>query len=115
MTVKALLVPADSLEPGQVIEVEPDQIPDHIGGWLEPIHFAEHGHCYVDEEGKLKRRTYNARATALACYLGWLPGIVRRESLVGPALFLASTPSGDEADVPADVLRIARTTGILLD
>lgn len=101
MRVKALVIRLDSWN---VEEVEPTLnalkgILD--GGWLEAIG-GEGWHAYIDEEGKLKQLPVNEPATYLAFMCGWRA----HDYLCGTAIFLGNGDDGQEADVPAPILRV---------
>lgn len=71
-----------------------------VGGYIEyvPI-FLKGAHMYCDEEGKLKGKAINNRATMLL-----QPGHRRVDFIVGTVVVMKETLQGDEAPlVPADL------------
>lgn len=104
MTIKVLVVPVEG--EAEVREINPDleSLQAIVGGYLEAVQLSS-CHLYCDEEGKLKAKPINRKATVLARTLGWPRS---RDVLVGDVVFLADDGSGDEADVPAIVLEVWR-------
>ncbi len=111
MSVRALVIDEQGSAEVRQIEGNLDSIKGIVGGWIEAIgpvvntFGAWHG--YVDEEGKLKHYPVNLIATSFAISIGW-GGAVMRDTLHGPVVFLGDdTASGNESDVPVEVLRQA--------
>lgn len=91
----------------RVRSIEPDvaTFTDLVGGYLEIVS-AVGWHAYCDEEGKLRGRPVNERATALTYFAGFGTG----DFLVGTVVFVGNAGSG-EADVPAELLEVAGALG----
>lgn len=75
-----------------------------VGGYIEAIS-GSGWTAYCDEEGKLKGKEFNRRASALALALGWnfYPG----DSLVGDVVFCGPGQDGYDTDVPEFVTKLA--------
>lgn len=100
MTINVVFIPADLTLPVEVRELSPHlgSMQQLIGGHLEVLSLYEpEATLYLDEEGKLKRRPLNQRATELVQRHSPL-----REFIVGDC-FISGPPDadGDETSVPA--------------
>lgn len=67
-TIKYAVIPADLNKPVEFKQAEPtlDLWQEVVGGYIEPVVCGAGLRLWVDEEGKLKDKPRNARATALA-------------------------------------------------
>lgn len=103
-TVKALIVPAGLGSAPRVESIVGDlpTLQELIGGDIEAVTFGE-SHVYINNEGKIHGLTANPRATFLILEAG----VNFRDMFAGTAVFLGTTDDGDEADVPANLIRIA--------
>jgi hypothetical protein len=94
--IRVLIVPDDERQPVEERDIDPslDVFKAILGGWLEGIGGGEEEEWrgYCDEEGKIKGRAVNVRATRLARALGWPTGDV----LCGPVVFTG--PPDEEGD-----------------
>lgn len=98
-TVRALVIEPSGDTRQIQTPTTPQALQELVGGWLEAIN-GDGWHAYFDEEGGMKQLDRNPLATHLLHDLGW-----RGQWIVGPVVFLGTTPSGDEADVPSSVTR----------
>lgn len=73
-----------------------------VGGYIEGIG-GEGWSAYVDEEGRIKHRPVNWRASAMAKRMGW-----SEEYLCGTVVFIGQADNdGMETDVPPFVIQNA--------
>ena len=75
-----------------------------VGGYIEPIITWDGARLYVNDEGRVRRMTYNRLATVLAHRFGW-PG----DSLFGTAVVIGSAAGDDglhDCDVPAGAVEL---------
>lgn len=98
--INVVFIPADITQPVEVREVSPHLGPMQklIGGHLEVLSLYEpEATLYLDEEGKIKRRPLNQRATELVQRHSPLRG----DFIVGD-VFISGPPDddGDETSVP---------------
>jgi hypothetical protein len=102
--VKALIVPAGRAAAPRVETIAADlpTLQGLVGGDIEAVTFGS-AHVYLHAEGKILGLKPNLHAAFLLLEAG----IPACDLFAGDAVFLGSTPDGDEADVPADLLRIA--------
>jgi hypothetical protein len=88
--IRAVIVPADTeIAPfqGQIDNTDLATYHYLVGGLIEAVtHINPPGTCYIDEEGKLKGRPVNQRATSFINTA--LPGFEGMDFLVGTALFV---------------------------
>ena len=112
---KVLVIPAQSCEPLRIQDIpdtgnaQSDAIHDILGGWLE---VAPQPHpevtIWCDEEGKLKGKSINARASELWEMI-W--GETLDDVLVGDIILTGGTDSeGEILPVPESVIRAVSTT-----
>lgn len=105
-TVSAAILHSDGTAEAQVID--PDEIGDILGGWLEVIAPSSDPHgdwnAFCDEEGKLKGLPLNAQATTLLTGMGWrrMGGdfLVGTVVLVGPP-----NGQGESTDLAPETLQ----------
>ena len=95
--IKTILIPVEG--PVQFLELDTEGIKSHVDGWLERLRIADDLFAWIDEEGKLKNRLTNHRATDL-CFqlkagLAFDDFIVGNVILTGPA-----DEEGENTDIP---------------
>lgn len=102
--VKALIVPAGLAAAPRIESIVGDltTLQELVGGDLEAVTFGD-AHVYLNTEGKILGLRPNPRASFLLMEAGM--GFC--DLFVGNAVFLGTSPEGDEADVPASLIRIA--------
>ena len=102
--VKALIIPAGRAAAPRVEAVAGDlrTLRGLVGGDIEAAVFGS-AHVYLNAEGKI----LGLKANPHASFLLLEAGAAVCDLFVGDAVFLGSTPDGAEADVPAELLRIA--------
>lgn len=107
---KAIKLPADTMMPATIVEVDFDSIdPDkpgtaqhHVSGWIEIIRLppwfrnGDKVRLIVDEEGVLKGKTYNPRASTF--YAG--------PQIVGNALLVGYTQYNEFIDIPDEWIQL---------
>lgn len=71
-----------------------------VGGPIEDVGHGPNWTAWADEEGKLKRRPYNVRATHAMAFLA---GHNIGDPIVGDVVVTGHTPDGEPADLAADV------------
>lgn len=107
-TIKVLVVPADLSKPIEVREVLPhlDAMKPLVDGWLEVVALAAPpASCYLDEEGKLRHKPLNQRATAL----------VQRHNarfadfIAGDAFVCGPPRAGVDTDCPDEYLKLVES------
>lgn len=91
--VRALIVHPDGREDRCSINPTLAALQAVVGGYIEHVTVTPKVHAYVNEEGLLQGLPYNQEAS-----------LVTGRHLVGPVIFLGSTPDGDEADLPEEWL-----------
>lgn len=104
--VKAVYIPSDTDADVEVREVAGiEDIQAAVGGWFEPVDVPALGvTIYINEEGRVRRPSFNSRASFLWWY--YVPRD-RPAMLVGDVI-IVGTPnkSGDDTDVLEPVLRL---------
>ena len=111
----AVLIPADA-SPVRLIRL-PTTLPEMqaaVGGWLElvdagPVDDPARVVMWCDEEGKLKGRSPNVRATLAARYLIGAGGMDPSDILAGDVLITGADADGETTGVPAHALLALRT------
>lgn len=100
--VTALIIdPNDSSEVARIAPTL-DALQAVVGGYIECVTMDDgQWHLYCNEEGKLDGLPINVSATAFAHHMGWPRGDV----LVGRVILLGNGRDGEEADLPASVLK----------
>lgn len=95
---KAILIPA--LGDIRIVEVSNgDEIREKIGGWMEGLRVSNDLFAYIDEEGKLKNKPLNTRATDFCVEMK--TGLRPDDFIVGDMLLFGKPDQeGDETDVP---------------
>ena len=98
----AISIPvAGSIEQIEISDLQSMQ--EAVGGWIEAVRFPSDPSmvAYCDEEGKLRGKPVNVRATDLLNTNGW-----RGDFLVGTVLITSATPDGETADLDPDFARM---------
>jgi hypothetical protein len=99
-----IVIPVDQAQPmrAQVFVALADYTAA-VDGWIEAVEIPSLDVLlYVDEEGLVRRRRFNPRASAL--WSMHVPGVSSEASLFGDAVLVGiPNSSGDEVDVPADL------------
>lgn len=116
----ATIIPSDAALPTREIELElPKDIQGQltvlqnlVGGMIEFVYFADGSALMVDEEGLLKGRHVNERATALLFTKSAIRGIENvatvmgvGSAIVGDAVFLSRTDMRRLDDAEADAIK----------
>jgi hypothetical protein len=102
--ITVLVVPDDEALPIQTVDIEPhlEAFQVLVGGYIEGIG-GDGWNGYVDEEGRIKGRPVNYRASIMAKRMGW-----PEEYLCGTTVFIGEADSdGFETDVPPWVIQQA--------
>lgn len=105
---KALLIPTDTTQPITRTEVHGlEDLQRGVGGWIQPVD-GEDFTAYVDEEGKVKGREFNARANRLIHEQ--VPALPTWDLIVGDVVIVGGLDEeGDSTDVPE---RVAQLLGL---
>jgi hypothetical protein len=104
-TCTALIIPADGREPARVetIDASLENLQALVAGNIEAVS-GDDWHFYLNEEGKMLNLEPNRRATHLVLEAtGALADVY-----CGNAVFLGDTVTGDEGDVPEDLINLAQ-------
>lgn len=104
-TITALIIPAERTEPVRTEQIVPDlaTLQKLVGGYIErvpggPVAGTDgRWHCYIDEEGKIKQRPANARATSL---MRLAKGIFPWDHINGDLVLVGNGDDGEPTDSP---------------
>lgn len=100
---RGIFIPANNSEPLKVVELENyEDYRRMIDGWLETIPFPGRDDVapYFDEEGKVKGKDKNARATVLLS-----PVMFPNDYIAGDCLLMGfDIETGEDLDVPEDLV-----------
>lgn len=103
MSIQMITVPANTAEPVTTTETDGSltTLQTAVGGWVEAVGIGNV--CiYLDEEGKLKNRPANVRATKLAHRLKLISA---HDVIVGDAVVTGfNDDTGENADAPDTAL-----------
>lgn len=103
MSIQIITVPAETSTPVATIDSpgDLDALQEAVGGWIEAVGVGNIA-IYLDEEGKLKGRSINVRATKLAHRM---KVIHPTDCIVGDAVVTGfNDDTGENADAPAPAL-----------
>lgn len=107
---KAFCITADSTTDIIDIEDSTEAFRQAVGGYVELIGlFSLPGrltHAYIDDEGKLKRKSINHMASAVAHQFGT---IHEHDMIYGTMIILEDDGEGGEADITEEPLRVLRS------
>ena len=95
---KAIRIPSDDAQQIEVVEWQTlADLQSLVGGYIETIPFVQGVAPYFDEEGKLKGRPLNRRATILM----WQHHLPRTDAIVGDLVLCGQDErTGESEDVP---------------
>jgi len=102
-TRRGIFIPADNSQPLEVVELgDYEDYRRRIDGWLETIPYPGRDDVapYFDEEGKVKGKDKNARATVLLS-----PVMFPNDYIAGDCLLVGfDIETGEDLDVPEDLV-----------
>lgn len=100
---KAIFIPADNSRPLEIVELSDyEQYRQLIDGWLETIPYPDRDDVapYFDEEGKIRGKSKNHRATALLS-----PVMFAHDYIAGDCILVGfDAETGEDRDIPEDVV-----------
>lgn len=100
---KAIFIPADNSQPLEIRELNGfEDFQKAIDGWLETIPYPGRDDVapYFDEEGKVKGKDKNARATVLLS-----PVMFPNDYIAGDCLLVGfDIETGEDLDIPEDLV-----------
>lgn len=100
---KAIFIPADNSQPLEVVELgDYDDYRRRIDGWLETIPYPGRDDVapYFDEDGKVKGKSKNDRATVLLS-----PVMFPNDYIAGDCLLVGfDIETGEDLDIPEDLV-----------
>lgn len=102
--ITVLVVPDDESLPIKTVDIDGslESFQVLVGGYIEGIG-GQGWSAYVDEEGRIKNRPVNHRASIMAKRMGW-----REEYLCGTTVFIGEVDDeGNDTDVPPFVIKQA--------
>lgn len=101
---KALFIPADNSQPLEIRELDGyEDYSKAIGGWIETIPYPGRDDVapYFDEEGKIKGKSKNARATVLLS-----PVMFPDDYIAGDCVLVGfDIETGEDLDIPEDLVQ----------
>jgi hypothetical protein len=97
--VRAFIIPADPSQPVGVITVGQDlrSTQDYVGGYIEAVGRGLEWVAYADEDGKIKNKPYNARATYA---MSFMSGHNPNDPIAGDVLVMGTAKDGSATDLP---------------
>ena len=100
---KALVIPADSAEPTRYENLEGlEDFQRVVGGWIETLPMEGNIAPYFDEEGKIKGRPKNDRATKILA-----GSMMPDDYIAGDCLFVGfDIDTGEDLDYPDGALEV---------
>lgn len=100
--IKTLTIPADPAEPltRDTIDAGLRALQDAVGGHIQAVGTGTNWTAWGDEDGKLKRRPFNPRATHA---MGFMSGHSLNDPIVGNVVLTGHTADGEPADLSDDV------------
>lgn len=101
-TIKTLTIPADPAEPltRDTIDAGLKALQEAVGGNIEAVGRGAEWTAWADEDGKVKRRPFNPRATHA---MGFMSGHSLNDPIVGTVVLTGHTADGKPKDLNDDV------------
>jgi hypothetical protein len=101
-TIKTLTIPADPAAPvtRDTIDAGLKALQEAVGGNIEAVGSGTDWTAWADEDGKMKRRPFNPRATHA---MGFMSGHSLNDPIVGTVVLTGHTPDGEPKDLDPDV------------
>lgn len=97
-TIKTLTIPADPAAPvtRDTIDAGLKALQEAVGGNIEAVGSGTDWTAWADEDGKMKRRPFNPRATHA---MGFMSGHSLNDPIVGTVVLTGHTPDGEPKDL----------------